>query len=59
MAKIKYTGIVDTPTDANELDDLTAHLNRVAELHSLGLNQVGVDLGDGITQISFEAEVVI
>jgi hypothetical protein len=57
--KIRYVGTVDTPTDANQLDDLSAHLTRVAELHSLGLDKIDVDLGGGITQIAFETEVEI
>lgn len=58
MAKVKYVGTVDTPVNADQLDDLAGHIAREAELHSLGLQEVEVDLGGQITQISFEAEVV-
>lgn len=57
--KIKYVGTVDTPVNADQLDDLAAHLGKVAQLHSLSLGELYVDMGGSITQISFDAEVTI
>ena len=58
MANIKYVGTVDTPTDADQLDDLATHLTRVAELHGLPLVDFALDLGAEITQVSFETSVL-
>jgi hypothetical protein len=55
--KMKYVGTVDTPVNADQLDDLATHLTSVAELHQLGLGDLDLDMGGEITQVSFEAEV--
>lgn len=57
--KIKYVGTVDTPVNADQLDDLAAHLGKVSELHQLGLAELDLDMGGEITQVSFETEVTV
>lgn len=59
MAKIRYVGTTETPTNLDQLDDLRTHLTSLAEHHEVDFKDIDLDMGGKVTEVGFDVEVKI
>jgi hypothetical protein len=58
MAQVAYAGTVQTPINADELDDLSIHLKVLADALGVDLSSIKLEfLAHGLVELSFGAEV--